>query len=168
VLATRSAARWGALPLAAVDLQRQSRAWTPSRAELAVWTAAALGARATPVELGVRVVTPHESRRLNRDYRGRDAPTNVLSFPVSGPKRVRGRGPSPIGDLVVCAALVRSEALGQGKALRAHWAHLIVHGVLHLMGFDHQRSADAGRMERREVAVLKRLGFPNPYAARSA
>jgi probable rRNA maturation factor len=110
--------------------------------------------------LGVRVVGRTESRRLNARYRGRDKPTNVLSFPAVelpvGPIR-------PLGDLVICPDVLRAEAREQHKSLRAHWAHLVVHGALHLVGYDHEVPADASRMERREVTVLRRLGFPNPY-----
>ena len=76
-----------------------------------------------------------------------------------------GAGPLPLGDVVICPAVLRREAREQGKAERAHWAHLVVHGALHLAGYDHEDDADATRMERREIAVLKRLGFPNPYRA---
>ena len=110
-------------------------------------------------ELGVRVVGSAESRRLNVRYRGKDKPTNVLSFP---PAPLPG-GSRLLGDLVICAQVVRSEAREQRKSLEAHWAHLVVHGALHLVGYDHEREAEAKRMERREVAVLRRLGFSNPY-----
>jgi probable rRNA maturation factor len=146
-----------------VDLRRSTRGWAPAATLIAAWAQAALGRRAGHAELAVRVVARPASRRLNRQWRGRDAPTNVLSFPVALPGPEMGRGPRPIGDLVLCGALVREEALRDGKPLRAHWAHLVVHGVLHLVGYDHERAADAARMERREVAVLRRLGFANPY-----
>jgi probable rRNA maturation factor len=120
----------------------------------------AIGRRAAGGELGVRVVGSAESRRLNGRYRGKDKPTNVLSFP-SAP--LPGGAARPLGDLVICAQVVRSEARTQGKLLEAHWAHLVVHGALHLIGYDHEREAEAKRMERREVAVLRRLGFANPY-----
>jgi probable rRNA maturation factor len=123
----------------------------------------------------VRVVGAAESRRLNAHYRGRDKPTNVLSFPpaplppqVSGslPGRSRqGADTRPLGDLVICAQVVRAEAREQKKPLKAHWAHLVVHGALHLIGYDHEREAEARRMERREIVVLRRLGFANPYRA---
>jgi probable rRNA maturation factor len=133
------------------------RAWSPRRADLARWASAALGRRAAGAELGVRVVGPAESRRLNARYRGRDAPTNVLSFaPPALPTR-------PLGDLVICPRVLSGEARAQAKTLEAHWAHLVVHGTLHLIGYDHRRAADARRMERREIAVLRRLGFENPY-----
>ena len=149
----------------AVDLRCSTSGWAPRRALIVRWAGAALGTRAGPTELGVRVVARAESRRLNRDYRGRDAPTNVLSFPVCVPRAATGADPRPLGDLVVCGAVVREEALAQGKRLLEHWAHLVVHGVLHLIGFDHESDADAARMERREIAVLKRLGIGNPYLA---
>jgi probable rRNA maturation factor len=120
----------------------------------------ALGRRGLDREIGVSVVGPAESRRLNAQYRGKDKPTNVLSFPVP---QQPVTGPQPLGDLVICPQVLRTEAREQNKSLRAHWAHLVVHGSLHLIGYDHERDADADRMERREIAVLRRLGFANPY-----
>jgi probable rRNA maturation factor len=143
-----------------IDVQRGGR-WAPGSAEIGTWARAALGRRARGRELAVRVVGARESRRLNARYRGRDHATNVLSFPVSTscpPPALR-----PLGDLVICPAVVRAEARSQGKRVRAHWAHLVVHGTLHLMGYDHEQPRDARRMERREITVLKRLGFANPY-----
>jgi len=104
-----------------------------------------------------------ESRRLNARFRGRDQPTNVLSFPAAALPAVAAADPRPLGDLVICPQVLRSEAREQHKSLRAHWAHLVVHGALHLIGYDHERKADARRMERQEIAVLRRLGFANPY-----
>ncbi|HXZ60431.1 MAG TPA: rRNA maturation RNase YbeY [Steroidobacteraceae bacterium] len=151
-----------ARPLA-LELQRRVRVWSPRRADLARWASAALGARAAGAELGVRVVSPAESRRLNARYRGLDAPTNILSFPPPAlPARAHTRARA-LGDLVICPGVLRGEARAQAKSLEAHWAHLIVHGTLHLIGYDHERAADARRMERREIAVLRRLGFANPY-----
>ena len=120
----------------------------------------ALGRRGVDREIGVSVVGPAESRRLNAEYRGKDKPTNVLSFPVP---HLPVTGPQPLGDLVICPQVLRAEAREQKKSLRAHWAHLVVHGSLHLIGYDHEVDADANRMERREIAVLRRLGFANPY-----
>jgi probable rRNA maturation factor len=143
-----------------VEMQRSVRTWAPPRTDIAAWASLALGRRASGRELGVRVVGRTESRRLNARYRGRDKPTNVLSFPAAelpaGPEK-------PLGDLVICPEVLRSEARQQHKTLRAHWAHLVVHGTLHLVGYDHEHPKDAIRMERREIAVLRRLGFPNPY-----
>ena len=162
-----------------VDVQRRVRTWAPPRADIAAWASTALGRKAAGRELGVRVVGQTESRRLNARYRGRDNPTNVLSFPAvelpAGPlKALAHRGLAhngleatpmirPLGDLVICPDVLRAEAREQHKSLRAHWAHLVVHGALHLVGYDHEDPADASRMERREVSVLRRLGFPNPY-----
>jgi len=125
----------------------------------------ALGRRAAGREIGVSVVGPTESRRLNAQFRGRDKPTNVLSFPVAAqlPAAIAAEEPRPLGDLVICPQVLQTEARAQKKTLRAHWAHLVVHGSLHLIGYDHERDSDAGRMERREIAVLRRLGFANPY-----
>jgi probable rRNA maturation factor len=142
-----------------VDVQTGVKAWAPRARDIAMWAGAAIGRRAAGGELGVRVVGAAESRRLNSRYRGKDKPTNVLSFPVS----LQGGDAHHLGDLVICAQVVRSEAREQGKLLRAHWAHLVVHGALHLIGYDHERAAEAKRMERREVAVLRRLGYANPY-----
>lgn len=156
-----------------VEVQRRVRSWAPHAREIATWVGTALGRNAVRGELGVSVVGAAESRRLNARYRGKDKPTNVLSFPpaplppqVSGLAPGRGRHESrPLGDLVICAQVVRSEAREQKKPLKAHWAHLVVHGALHLIGYDHEREAAAKRMERREIVVLRRLGFANPYRA---
>jgi probable rRNA maturation factor len=144
-----------------VEMQRGVKTWAPPRADIAAWANTALGRKAAGRGLGVRVVGPAESRRLNVRYRGRDKPTNVLSFPaVEVPA---GSGERPLGDLVICPQVLRAEAREQRKSLRAHWAHLVVHGTLHLIGYDHMHPAEATRMERREISVLRQLGFPNPY-----
>jgi probable rRNA maturation factor len=135
---------------------RTRRPWAPGPASLRRWARLAAGERAG--EIGIRVVDSRESRLLNGRWRGRDKPTNVLSFPAA--TELRGR---QLGDLVVCAPVVAREARQQGKALAAHWAHMIVHGTLHLLGFDHERATDARRMEGRERALLARLGIGDPY-----
>ena len=145
----------------ALQLRRRVRGWAPTRRELLLWVNAALGRRAVDAELAVAVVGAPESRRLNQRYRGRDYATNVLSFAAPHPS-LRAQ-PRPLGDLVICARVLRAEARKQAKTLRAHWAHLVVHGALHLIGYDHEDPADARRMERREIAVLRSLGFANPY-----
>ena len=145
-----------------VDVVRQGRDWAPPAADIRDWASAALGRRAAGAELAVRVVRPAESKRLNALYRGRDQPTNVLSFPV--PRLpAAAPAPRPLGDLVICASVVREEARRQRKAIKSHWAHLVIHGALHLLGYDHEQDDEARRMERREVAVLKRFGINNPY-----
>ena len=144
-----------------LQVRRRVRAWAPPRRDLTRWVATALGRGAAGGELGLAVVGAPESRRLNSQYRGRDCATNVLSFPA--PRPAPGAPVRALGDLVICARVLRAEARAQAKTLRAHWAHLVVHGTLHLIGYDHERDADARRMERREIAVLRRLGFANPY-----
>jgi len=133
----------------------------PGSAALRRWACAALGERARG-EISVALVGSARSRALNRRYRRRDRATNVLSFPAPDAARRAG----VLGDLVICPAVLRTEARAQRKPMRAHWAHLVVHGVLHLVGFDHVKTEDARRMERREIRVLRRLGFDNPYRVR--
>jgi probable rRNA maturation factor len=149
-----------------LEVTRTTADWSPSAASLRGWATAALGTRARGRSLGVRIVSAPESRRLNRRWRGKDRPTNVLSFPaaVSELAALPKSEPKPLGDLVLCAQVVRSEAREQHKALAAHWAHLVVHGSLHLIGYDHELGArEQARMERREVSVLRRFGIRNPY-----
>ncbi|HUP91665.1 MAG TPA: rRNA maturation RNase YbeY [Solimonas sp.] len=129
----------------------------PAAASLRSWAAAALGSE--PGELGIRIVGRRESQALNLRFRGKDKPTNVLSFHGE-------RAAQLLGDLVICAPVVVAEAREQGKPARAHWAHMVVHGCLHLLGYDHETAKDAKRMEARETAILKGLGFPDPYRPR--
>ena len=134
--------------------------WVPSSRQLARWAAAALAPMRRSVVLSVRVVGRTRSRSLNAHYRHKDKPTNVLSF--------SGAGSAPdgryfLGELVICAPVVAREALTQAKTLESHWAHLTVHGVLHLRGFDHERTNEAAKMAAREIQILDRLGFSNPY-----
>ena len=144
-------------------MQRVVARGVPAPARLRRWARAALVGAARGrdrFELTLRIVGPAESRALNRRYRGKDKPTNVLSFPADAPARGKQR---VLGDVVICAAVVAREAREQGKAPAAHWAHMVVHGVLHLLGFDHIRAADAKVMEGRERAILARLSYPDPY-----
>lgn len=137
-----------------IGIQRRVAArGIPSPARLRGWAAAALGGERG--ELTLRIVGEAESRRLNREYRGKDKSTNVLSFGYETP--------GVLGDLVLCAPVIAREAKGQGKPPAAHWAHMVVHGVLHLRGLDHIRAADAKVMEGRERAILARLSFADPY-----
>jgi probable rRNA maturation factor len=155
-----------ARPPLLVDVVRAAGAWAPTTSQIRSWASAALGRRAAGAQLAVRVVKPAESKRLNARYRGRDNATNVLSFPMPElpPAAAAARGaPRPLGDLVICASVVRAEARQQHKTIKAHWAHLVIHGALHLLGHDHEQDHEARRMERREVAVLKRFGITNPY-----
>ena len=146
-----------------VEVQRRVRSWSPTPRDLAHWASVAAGGSASGRELGVCVVGAPESRRLNARFRGLDAPTNVLSFSSGVLPAAPAGGARTLGELVICPRVLRAEARAQDKSLKAHWAHLVVHGTLHLLGYDHQRAADARRMERREIAVLRRLGFANPY-----
>jgi probable rRNA maturation factor len=115
-----------------------------------------------PAELSIRIVGAREGRALNRQYRDKDYATNVLSFPAELP---RGVASPLLGDMVICAPVVAREAREQGKSARDHYAHLTVHGVLHLLGFDHQNERDATRMETLETRILATLGIADPYAA---
>jgi len=129
----------------------------PDRPRVRRWVRAAAQG---PAEVTVRFVDEAEGRELNARYRGKDNPTNVLSFPYAPP-------PDTAGDLVVCAPVVLREAAQQDKAPEAHFAHLIVHGMLHLQGYDHETDADAASMEQKEREILAVLGYPDPYASES-
>jgi probable rRNA maturation factor len=121
-----------------------------------------------PQIIGLRVIDEVESARLNHDYRGRDYPTNVLSFGSTLPEYVLdGLEEVPIGDLAICAPVLEREAIEQGKSVEAHWAHILVHGVLHLYGFDHEFDNNAKLMETLEQEIMASLGFPDPYSASS-
>lgn len=149
-------------PLPRVHVQLASRAsGIPDPRRIRRWARAALDGHATPpAEVTVRVVGEREGRQLNRRWRGRPDATNVLSFPAPA----LAMAPGALGDIAVCAPVVAREARVQGKAPAAHWAHLVIHGVLHLLGHDHQRQRDARVMEALERRILARLGYPDPYA----
>jgi probable rRNA maturation factor len=137
------------------------RAGLPAAGTLRAYAEAALAGRREDGELSVRIVDTDEGRTLNRDYRDKDYATNVLSFPAELPPGV----PLPIlGDLVLCAPVIAREAEEQGKPLKHHYAHMLVHGVLHLLGHDHMDDAEAEAMEAIELEVLAGLGIPDPYA----
>ena len=136
----------------------------PSRQLLEGWVAHTLAAAGAGGDVSVAVVTPRESRELNHRYRGKDAPTNVLAFPGGGQALADVPAAEiPLGDLVICPDVVEREASLQAKVLTAHWAHMIVHGLLHLCGYDHVAAEDAVRMETRERHILAELGFGDPY-----
>jgi probable rRNA maturation factor len=135
----------------------------PSPLRLRRWAHAALaGLRRRSVSVTLRVVDAAESRALNARYRGKRKPTNVLSFAFEPPRGVKS---DLLGDVVICAPVVRREAREQGKNTLAHWAHMVVHGIMHLRGYDHQNNRDATIMERRERRILRALGYPDPYDA---
>jgi probable rRNA maturation factor len=137
-----------------VIIQRRSRAaHVPSDSLLRRWAREALK---RPAEVTLRIVAATEARRLNREFRGKDYATNVLTFVYAD---------APLaGDIVLCAPVVAREAREQGKAVRDHWAHLVVHGLLHLQGHDHERRGEAERMENLERRILRGLGVGDPYA----
>jgi probable rRNA maturation factor len=137
------------------------RPWAPRRALFRKWAAAALGSAPRSAALSIRIVGAARSRSLNARYRGKAGATNVLSFAGTG-RLPDGR--DFLGELVICAPIVAREAREQSKTRDQHWAHMTVHGVLHLLGYDHERAAEARKMERIEVQILDRLGFSNPYA----
>lgn len=132
----------------------------PDDDSLCEWARAALGAEGRTAEVTIRLVDEAESAELNSRYRGRSGATNVLSFALEPPP---GTGIDLLGDLAICAPVVRREADEQGKPQHAHWAHMVVHGVLHLLGHDHQSADEAAVMESLEIEILGRLGYPNPY-----
>lgn len=133
----------------------------PAPEQLLDWVEAALETENHGVELVIRLVDEAESAELNEAYRGKTGPTNVLSFPFDMPPEVEET--RLLGDLVICVPVVRREAAEQGKTEPAHWAHLVVHGTLHLQGYDHQTEAGAAEMEGLERQILARLGYPDPY-----
>lgn len=163
----------------------------PPRAQLQHWAEAAWqGDAHSDVEVSLRIVSAEESRQLNRDYRGKDKPTNVLSFPMQmdeshlpadltpddvfhaeagdatySEESVPGVQWQMLGDLAICAQVVAEEAQQQHKSLQAHWAHMLVHGLLHLQGYDHLEEDDAERMEQLEIQIMQQLGFSDPYQA---
>lgn len=144
---------------------RALRTWAIAAMNQARAASAAGRASAAGASLSIRIVGAAESRRLNRTWRGKDKPTNVLSFPPPAASRqVPIDGAVPLGDLAICAPVVAREAREQGKASQAHWAHMVVHGVLHLLGYDHEIDRDAAVMEAREVTLLANFGYANPYA----
>ena len=147
-----------------IDMEVASSApGLPSETDVQRWVSAAVGDRRANAEVSLMVVDEDQGQQLNRDYRGRDYPTNVLSFPADLPPEL---GLPLLGDLVVCAPVVAREAAEQDKALDAHWAHMLVHGTLHLLGYDHEQDDDADIMEALETEILIALGFPAPYADR--
>ena len=134
----------------------------PNTAHLKKWVTLVLTQQKATGSITIRIVDGTESQRLNHTYRGKNKPTNVLSFPFAQaetftlPEKI-------LGDLVLCAPLIEQEAVEQNKPLTAHWAHLIIHGTLHLLGYDHMINEEAEMMEVLEIKLLAQLGYPNPY-----
>ena len=136
----------------------------PDTERVRAWANAAASKLHDDAELTIRIVDEDEGAHLNSTYRGKPGATNVLSFPFESPP---GVVLPLLGDVVICAPIVKREAVNQSKTLQAHWAHMVVHGVLHLLGYDHVDDGDAREMESVETRVLEHLGFDNPYEPRS-
>jgi probable rRNA maturation factor len=145
---------------AKIDLQNdESLTNLPVKQDFETWVNAALVQKFDNLEQIIRLVGEAESRALNSQYRAKNAPTNVLSFTVENDYLDY----ESLGDLVICAPIVEQEAQQQGKPLPAHWAHMVIHGMLHLQGYDHQNVAEADEMEALEAKILSTLGYTNPY-----
>ena len=145
-----------------IDLQMACEQETglPTAEQIEQWATAAVQPQSDEVEMTVRIVDEAESHELNLNYRGKDRPTNVLSFPFECPDEVE----LPLlGDLVICRQVVESEAQEQDKPVMAHWAHMVVHGSLHLLGYDHIEDDEAEEMESLETQIMTELGFADPY-----
>lgn len=132
----------------------------PTETQIQLWAMRAIQPELSDVEMTVRIVDEAESQHLNLTYRSKDKPTNVLSFPFECPDEVEL---GLLGDLVICRQVVEREATEQGKPLMAHWAHMVVHGSLHLLGYDHMNDAEAEEMESLESKIMQSLGFEDPY-----
>lgn len=134
----------------------------PAATHFKRWARTALKDKIPHAELTIRIVDEQEITELNSTYRHKNKPTNVLSFPFDIPKEMEDEIPL-LGDIVICASVIEAEAIAQDKPLEAHWAHMVVHGVLHLLGYDHEKDDEAEIMEAEEIMILKQLGFNNPY-----
>ncbi|MCK0153244.1 rRNA maturation RNase YbeY [Alcanivorax sp. S6407] len=154
------------IPTPSVDIQWASDAPdAPDESQLSGWARhAAQVAGGVAGDITLRIVDEDEIRELNRDYRGKDKPTNVLSFPFEMPEGLPADAMEPLlGDIIICDSVVRQEADEQHKPLQAHWAHMVTHGVLHLLGYDHIDDDDAAVMEALEIRALAEQGFDDPY-----
>ncbi|KJG12272.1 MULTISPECIES: rRNA maturation RNase YbeY [Photobacterium] len=132
----------------------------PTEAEFQQWLNAAVTPFQADAEVTIRLVDKQESHALNLEYRGKDRPTNVLSFPFEAPPEIEM---NLLGDLIICRQVVEAEALEQQKPLNAHWAHMVVHGSLHLLGYDHIEDDEAEEMEALETEIMQNMGFIDPY-----
>ena len=144
-----------------IDLQINSESSNlPALEEMEQWAKAAVGGHREEAEISVVIVDTGEGAELNHQWRGKEGPTNVLSFPSDLPEELQ----LPLlGDLVICAPVVEREAQEQQKTLKSHWAHMIVHGTLHLLGYDHIQDDEAEEMESLETTLMQQLGYPDPY-----
>jgi probable rRNA maturation factor len=133
----------------------------PTAIKFKRWVKAVLKNKISSAELTIRIVDKNEMTELNSTYRHKNKPTNVLSFPFDMPEECEEI--LMLGDIVICAEVIREEAIEQEKSLEAHWAHMVVHGTLHLLGYDHEKNDEAEIMEAEEIKILTMLGFSNPY-----
>ncbi|WP_305403262.1 rRNA maturation RNase YbeY [Photobacterium leiognathi] len=145
-----------------LDLQyaTESQDGLPTEAEFQQWLDAAVTPFQADAEVTIRLVDEADSHELNLEYRGKDRPTNVLSFPFEAPPGIELE---LLGDLIICRQVVEKEALEQNKPLKAHWAHMVVHGCLHLLGYDHIEDDEAEEMEGLETEIMQNMGFVDPY-----
>lgn len=134
----------------------------PAKALISEWALQALAGNTDKTDVTIRIVNLDEMTELNQAYRGKTGPTNVLSFPAELPQEAANEFPV-LGDIVICAEVVNQEALQQHKSQQSHWAHMVVHGIFHLLGYDHVKDDEAEEMEKREIEVMQKLGFANPY-----
>ena len=148
-----------------ITIQNESSLASPEDEQIKGWINAAVSDGDGESELTVRIVDEEEGRELNKHWRKKDYATNVLSFPIG--EALEGT-PLMLGDIVICAPVVKREALEQTKEEEAHWAHMVVHGVLHLQGYDHEMPDEAERMEALEISILDNIGYANPYAGELA
>lgn len=152
-------------PIIDLQIASQDQTGLPTEAQFSHWVQKALAMEAQTedfpeTELTIRIVDEAESHELNLTYRGKDKPTNVLSFPFEVPEGIEL---ALLGDLIICRQVVEKEAIEQQKPLEAHWAHLAIHGTLHLLGYDHLTDEEAEKMESLETEIMQALGFADPY-----
>jgi len=134
----------------------------PAKAQICKWAEQALAGQTDKTDVTIRIVDSKEMATLNSTYRKKSGPTNVLSFPIDLPDEIKRECPL-LGDIVICAEVVNREASEQSKSQQSHWAHMVVHGIFHLLGYDHVKDDEADKMEAMEIAVMRKLGFANPY-----
>lgn len=148
-----------------IDIQKATDDTLPvTDEELNTWISATLQPHLEKAEITLRLVCLEEITQLNTEYRNKPSPTNVLSFPFSLPKDVTLDCPL-LGDVVICPAVLAAESITWERPLKAHWAHIVVHGVLHLLGYDHMEAAEEALMQGQEITILSNLGYANPYNA---
>lgn len=133
---------------------------TPTKKQFAAWIDPALPVNKKNHEIVIRIVDTKEITQINKKYRSKNQPTNIISFPF---EQHQGIKTNILGDLIICAPLVKQEAKLQHKTIKDHWAHLVIHGTLHLLGYDHIKDGEAEKMERLEIKLLKKIGIANPY-----